>query len=345
MAQEGKKLTSLKDLGEFGLIEKLTQGIELKHSSTVLGVGDDAAVLDYTNKQMVVTTDMLVEGVHFDLVYTPLKHLGYKAVAVNISDILAMHATPKQIVISLAMSGKFSYEAVELLYEGIHKACENYQVDLVGGDTTSSVTGLTLSITAIGEIEKDQAVLRSGAKPGDYVVVSGDLGAAYAGLQVLKREKEVFMVNPNSQPDMSAYDYILERQLKPEARKDIHAALKAAGVVPTSMIDVSDGLSSELMHICTQSECGVKIYEDKIPVDAQTIAFAQEIDMDTTIMALNGGEDYELLFTIQPDDLEKVAQIEGLSIIGNIVEKSEGLILKGRGEGEVEIRAQGWNAY
>ncbi len=342
---EQKQLTELKDLGEFGLIERLTRDIELKHKSSVKGVGDDAAILDYADKQMVVTTDLLVEGIHFDLVYTPLKHLGYKAVVVNLSDVYAMNAVPRQIVVSMAVSGKFSLEAIDQLYEGIHKACEHYNVDLIGGDTTSSVTGLTLSITAMGEVEKGAAVTRAGAKPNDYVCVSGDLGAAYAGLQLLKREKEVFLINPNSQPDMSMYNYILERQLKPEAAKDIHNALKENGIVPTAMIDISDGLSSELLHICKQSGCGAKIYEDKIPVDAQTVSFAQEINMDTTIMALNGGEDYELLFTIKPDDIEKISKINGISVIGKIVPKGDGCKLKGRGEGEVEIRAQGWNAY
>jgi len=345
MSNEKKKVTELKDLGEFGLIEKLTKDIEIKNASTIKGVGDDAAILDYKDKEMVVTTDLLVEGIHFDLVYTPLKHLGYKAVVVNLSDVYAMNATPKQIVLSMAVSGKFSVEALEQLYSGIHMACDRYGVDLVGGDTTTSVTGLTLSITAMGEVEKGKAVKRNGAKEGDLVCVSGDFGAAYAGLQVLKREKEVFMVNPNSQPDMSAYEYILERQLKPESRKDIIEALAKQKIVPTSMIDVSDGLSSEILHLCKQSECGVKLFEDKIPMDAQTITLAEELNLEPSILALSGGEDYELMFTINPEDHSKLNKIEGLAVIGKILNKEEGCKLKGKGEGEVAITAQGWNAY
>jgi len=342
---EKKKLTSLKDLGEFGLIEKLTKNIKTQHKSTIKGVGDDAAVLNHGNKDIVVTTDLLVEGVHFDLVYTPIKHLGYKAVVVNLSDVYAMNATPKQVTVSIALSGKFSLEAVELLYEGINKACEHYNVDLVGGDTASSVTGLAISITAIGEVEKGKSVYRKGAKPGDYICVSGDLGAAYAGLQILKREKEVYMVNPNSQPDMTSYDYVLERQLKPEARKDIFEELNKAGIIPTAMIDVSDGLSSELMHICKLSGCGAKIEEGKIPVDTQTVNVAEELNLDSTIFAMNGGEDYELLFTIDNADLDKLVEIPGISVIGEIVDVKDGLKLLGRSGGSSTIEAQGWNAY
>lgn len=345
MSEEKKKLTKLSDLGEFGLIEQLTKGITIKNNSSVMGIGDDAAILEYGEKQQVVTTDLLVEGVHFDLVYTPLKHLGYKAVAVNVSDICAMNAIPKQITVSIALSSKFSLEAVEVLYEGIKKACENYDVDIVGGDTVSSLTGLTISITALGEIEKGKSVLRNGAKPGDMVCISGDVGASYAGLQILKREKEVYAVNPNSQPDMSGYDYVLERQLKPEARLDIVKALKKADLTPTSMIDISDGLSSEIMHICKQSGTGVKLYEDKIPVDVQSVMVAEELNLDSTILAMNGGEDYELLFTIDPADIDKLNSIEGLAIIGEIVDEKEGLKLFGRGEGFTTISAQGWNAY
>ncbi len=342
---EKNKLTSIKELGEFGLIEKLTKDIKIQHKSTIKGVGDDAAVLNHNNKDIVVTTDLLVEGVHFDLVYTPIKHLGYKAVVVNLSDVYAMNATPKQVTVSIALSGKFSLEAIELLYEGINKACENYNVDLVGGDTTSSVTGLTISITAIGEVENGKAVYRNGAKTGDYICVSGDLGASYAGLQILKREKEVYMVNPNSQPDMTAYDYVLERQLKPEARKDIFEELAKANIVPTSMIDISDGLSSELMHICKQSGCGAKVEEGKIPVDAQTINVAEELNLDPTLFSMNGGEDYELLFTIDKNDLEKLVEISGISIIGEILNEDEGIMLQGRSGGQTNIEAQGWNAY
>ncbi len=343
--EEQKKLTTLKELGEFGLIERLTNDIKLKHTSSVKGVGDDAAVLNHDNKDIVVTTDLLVEGIHFDLIYTPIKHLGYKAVVVNLSDVYAMNAIPKQITVSIALSGKFSLEAIEMLYEGIKKACENYNVDLVGGDTTSSVTGMAISITAIGEVEKGKAVYRNGAKPGDFVCVSGDLGASYAGLQVLKREKEVFMVNPDSQPDMSAYDYVLERQLKPEARHDIIIALNKANIVPTAMIDISDGLSSEIMHICKQSDCGVRIEENKLPVDAQTMNVAEELNLDPTLFAMNGGEDYELLFTISKDDLMAIAEIEGISIVGEILPKAEGVKLYGRAGGSTQIQAQGWNAY
>lgn len=345
MGQENTKLTQLADLGEFGLIEHLTKGIKIRHTSTKKGIGDDTAVLNYNNKDIVVTTDLLVEGIHFDLVYTPLKHLGYKAVTVNLSDVYAMNAIPKQITVSLAVSGKFSVEALDQLYEGIKKACENYDVDIVGGDTVSSLTGLTISVTAIGEVDKDKAVQRSTAKVGNLVCLTGDVGAAYAGLQILKREKEVFLVNPNSQPDMSGYDYVLERQLKPECQKGVISALKDAGIQPTAMIDISDGLSSEIMHICRQSGVGVRLYEDKIPVDVQTIMVAEELNMEPIIMALNGGEDYELLFTIDKKDQAVVAGIEGVSIIGEIVDKASGLKLQGRGEGEITIQAQGWNAY
>jgi len=345
MTDSKKKLTTLKELGEFGLIDKLTKDIKLKHPSTIKGVGDDAAVLDYSGKQQVVTTDLLVEGIHFDLMYTPLKHLGYKAVVVNLSDVFAMNATPKQITVSLALSGKFSLEAVEQLYEGIYKACEHYQVDLIGGDTTSSVTGLCISITALGEIEKGKAVYRNTAKSGDLICVSGDLGAAYAGLQILKREKEVFLVNPSSQPDMSGYDYVLERQLKPEARKDIFESLQKAKVIPTAMIDISDGLSSEILHICKQSGCGAKIMEGNLPIDVQTIQVAEELNMDPTLLAMNGGEDYELLFTVNPNDAKKLYGLEGISVIGEMLPKEQEVRLFGRGEGSTIIQAQGWNAY
>ncbi len=345
MSDEKKKLTQLADIGEFGLIEKLTKDIKIKNKSTVKGIGDDAAVLDYNQKEMVVTTDFLVEGVHFDLVYTPLKHLGYKAVTVNISDVFAMNATPKQITVSIALSNKFTLEAIEALYDGIKSACEHYNVDLIGGDTVSSLTGLTISVTALGEVEKGKAVYRNTAKPGDLVCVTGDMGAAYAGLQILKREKEVYLVNPNSQPDMTGYDYVLERQLKPECRKDVIEAMKKEGIVPSAMIDISDGLSSEIIHICKQSGKGVKLFEEKIPVDVQTMMVAEELNMDTTLLAMNGGEDYELLFTIDPNDEDKINEIEGVSIIGEILEDKEEMKLYGRGEGFTTIQAQGWNAY
>jgi thiamine-monophosphate kinase len=345
MTEAKKKLTQLKELGEFGLIERLTKDIKIKHASSLKGVGDDAAVLDYHNKQMVVTTDLLVEGIHFDLTYAPLKHLGYKAVVVNLSDVYAMNATPKQITVSLALSGKFSLEAVEALYQGIQKACEQYNVDIVGGDTTSSVTGLAISITAIGEVEKGKAVYRNGAKPGDMICVTGDLGAAYAGLQILNREKAVYAVNPNSQPDMSAYDYVLERQLKPEARKDVVEMLHKANLIPTAMIDISDGLSSEILHLCKQSKCGAKIMDADLPLDAQTIAVAEELNLEPSLVAMNGGEDYELLFTIHPDDLSKLAAVNGVSVIGTIVPPEDEVRLYGKNGGSTPIQAQGWNAY
>jgi len=345
MANKQKTATQLKDLGEFGLIERLTKDIKLQHGSTIKGVGDDAAVLDYSGKQIVVTTDLLVEGIHLDLIYTPLKHLGYKAVVVNLSDVYAMNAVPKQITVSIALSGKFPLEAVELLYEGIKKACTFYNVDLIGGDTTSSVTGLTISISALGEVEKGKAVYRNTAKPGDLICVSGDLGAAYAGLLLLKREKEVFLVNPNSQPDMSNYDYVLERQLKPEARRDIFEALKKAGITPTAMIDISDGLSSEILHICKQSGCGAKIMEGNLPIDVQTINVAEELNMDPTILAMNGGEDYELLFTVSQTEAAKLQGIAGISVIGEILPAKDEIRLYGKGEGSTLIQAQGWNAY
>ena len=342
---EDNKVKTIKDLGEFGLIEKLTKDIKINHSSTVKGVGDDAAVLNHSGNDIVVTTDLLVEGVHFDLVYTPIKHLGYKAVIVNLSDVYAMNAMPKQITVSLAVSGKFSLDAIEMLYEGINLACKHYNIDLVGGDTTSSVTGLAISITAIGEVKKGEAVYRNTAKEGDYICVSGDLGASYAGLQVLKREKEVYMVNPNSQPDMSKYDYVLERQLKPEARKDVIEALRNSNITPTAMIDISDGLSSEILHICKESGCGAKIEEAKIPIDAQTSYVAEELDIDPTLFAMNGGEDYELLFTVSKDDLEKIASIPTITVIGEIKNNDDGIKLYARTSGSTNITAQGWNSY
>ena len=339
------KVTTVKELGEFGLIEKLTKDININHKSTVKGVGDDAAVLNHNGNDIVVTTDLLVEGVHFDLVYTPIKHLGYKAVVVNLSDVYAMNAIPKQITVSIALSGKFSLEAIEMLYEGINLACENYNIDLVGGDTTSSVNGLAISITAIGEVAQGGSVCRNTAKPGDIICVTGDLGASYAGLQILKREKEVYMVNHNSQPDMTNYDYVLERQLKPEARKDIIEALRNADLVPSAMIDISDGLSSEILHICKESNCGAKIEEGKIPVDAQTIFVAEEFDLDPTLFAMNGGEDYELLFTVSPEDSDKILNVPGVIMIGEILNKEDGIKLYARTSGSTDIKAQGWNAY
>ncbi|WP_066628944.1 thiamine-phosphate kinase [Labilibacter marinus] len=340
-----KKEVNLESLGEFGLIDRLTSQIKIKHNSTVKGIGDDAAVVDYCNKQMVVTTDLLLQGIHFDLVYTPLRHLGYKAVMVNLSDVYAMNAKPKQITVSLGLSSKFKLASIEELYEGIKIACELHDVDLIGGDTSTSLTGLTISITALGEIDKEDVVYRSGAKPNDLICVSGDLGGAYMGLQLLEREKRVHE-GKSTQPDLAGYDYILERQLKPEARKDVIEFLADIGVKPTSMIDISDGLSSEVLHICKQSQTGCRIYENKIPIDHATSLMAEEVNMNPTVAALNGGEDYELLFTISMEDYEKFSKETDLKIytIGHITEESKGKYLVTGGDQEVELQAQGWNA-
>ncbi|MEN8117019.1 MAG: thiamine-phosphate kinase [Bacteroidota bacterium] len=338
-----KKQTSISELGEFGLIDRLTKDIKLKNESTVKGVGDDAAVLDYKNKQIVVSSDLLTEGIHFNLMYVPLKHLGYKSVIVNLSDIYAMNATPKQITVNMAISSKFSVEALDELYSGIHLACEKYGVDLVGGDTTSSVTGLTLSITAIGEADKDDIVMRSGAKPNDLLCVSGDLGGAYMGLQLLERENEVFKVNENMQPQLEGYDYILERQLKPEARQDIIAAFKKMGIKSTSMIDISDGLSSEIMHLCKNSGVGCSLFEDKVPMDLQTKKMAEELNINPIVAALNGGEDYELLFTVSLDDYEKIKNDPDFTIIGHMIEAAEGINLVTAAGSAIPLEAQGWN--
>ncbi|MGE4586308.1 MAG: thiamine-phosphate kinase [Mangrovibacterium sp.] len=338
------KTTPVSQLGEFGLIEHLTKTIKPKNPGTVKGVGDDAAVLDYSDRQLVVTTDLLVEGIHFNLMYVPLKHLGYKSVMVNLSDVFAMNARPKQITVSLAISGKFSVEALEELYAGIRTACNKYGVDLVGGDTTSSVTGLVISITAIGEVEKNKAVFRSGARVNDLICVSGDLGGAYMGLQLLERENEVFKVNPKMQPQLQGYDYILERQLKPEARGDIIEAFNSLGIQPTAMIDISDGLSSELMHICKASKVGCSVYEDRIPLDPQTKKFAEELHINPLVAALNGGEDYELLFTIHLSDHDKVKNDPDITVIGHIVEERKGMnLIAALGGSEIPLQAQGWN--
>ena len=337
--------TSLAELGEFGLINHLTKHFKMYHSSTVKGVGDDAAVIKSSNEETVITTDLLVEGVHFDLSYMPLKHLGYKAVMVNLSDVYAMNATAEQITVSIAVSNRFPLEAIEELYAGIQLACDTYKVDLIGGDTTSSTKGILISITAIGTAKKEDIVYRNGAKPTDLIVVSGDLGAAYLGLQVLEREKQVFQVNPQNQPDLDNYTYIIERQLKPEARKDIPELLKELEVKPTSMIDISDGLSSEIMHICTQSKTGCKIYEDKLPLDPQVIATSEEFNMDSTMIALSGGEDYELLFTVSIDDYDKIKGNPNLTVIGHITEENQGINLVTRANQEIELKAQGWNSF
>lgn len=336
--------TSLADLGEFGLIDRLTKGFEIHNPSTLKGVGDDAAVMDFKNKRTVVSTDLLIEGVHFDLSYVPLKHLGYKSVVVNVSDIYAMNATATQITVSIAVSNRFPLEALEEFYAGIRLACEHYKVDLVGGDTTSSTRGLIISVTAIGEAKASDLVYRNGAQPNDLVVLTGDIGGAYMGLQILEREKAVFQVNPNSQPDIEMYSYILERQLKPEARKDIPPLLKQLGVKPTAMMDVSDGLSSELLHICKQSGVGCRLYEDKIPLDPQVISTCEEFNLDSTTIALSGGEDYELLFTIAQADYDKIKGNPNFSVIGYITDKSEGVNLVTRAGQFIPIIAKGWNA-
>lgn len=336
--------TSLADLGEFGLIDHLTEGFENHNSSTLKGVGDDAAVMDFKDKKTVVSTDLLIEGVHFDLSYVPLKHLGYKAVSVNVSDIYAMNATATQITVSIAVSNRFPLEALEELYAGIRLACDRYKVDLVGGDTTSSTRGLIISVTAIGEANEEDLVYRNGAQPNDLVVLTGDIGGAYMGLQILEREKAVFQVNPNSQPDIEMYSYILERQLKPEARKDIPPLLKQLGVKPTAMMDVSDGLSSEILHICKQSGVGCRLYEDKIPLDPQVISTCEEFNLDSTTIALSGGEDYELLFTIAQADYDKIKGNPNFSVIGYITDKEEGVNLVTRVGQFIPIIARGWNA-
>ena len=336
--------TEIATLGEFGLIKHLTQDIKLENPESKYGIGDDAAVLEFPEKQVLVTTDLLMEGVHFDLVYTPLKHLGYKSAMVNFSDIYAMNGTPKQITVSLAVSKRFCIEDLEDFYEGLKLACQLHHVDIVGGDTTSSVTGLAISITCIGEAPKDQVVYRNGAKDTDLICVSGDLGAAYMGLQLMEREKAVFQGEKDVQPDFAGKEYLLERQLKPEARKDIVEVLDQAGIVPTSMMDISDGLSSELLHISKESNVGCRVYEDRIPIDYQTAAMAEQFNMNLITAALNGGEDYELLFTVPLADHDKVSEMKGIKVIGHITKPELGNYLVGRDGGEVELKAQGWNS-
>ena len=337
--------TSIENLGEFGLIDHLTKNFKIKQKSTVKGIGDDAAVISCDEKkELVVSTDFLLEGVHFDLSYMPLKHLGYKAVVVNLSDIYAMNAEPTQITVSIAVSNRFPIEALEELYAGIEAASKIYNVDVIGGDTTSSTTGLLISITAIGMANKGESVYRSGAGENDLLVVTGDLGAAYMGLQILEREKEVFKVNPNSQPDLEPYSYLIERQLKPEARKDISGLLNELGVKPTAMIDISDGLSSEIIHICKNSNVGCNLFEDKIPLDTQVISTCEEFKLDSTTIALSGGEDYELLFTIKTEDYSKIKANPHLSIIGHITDKKEGIHLISRAGTKIPLIARGWNA-
>ncbi len=337
--------TELSQLGEFGLIEHLTKDLKTTQASTIKGVGDDAAVIDRGDHYELISTDMLVEGVHFDMSYTPIKHLGYKAVSVNLSDIYAMNGTPTQITVSIAVSSRFPIEAMDELYSGISEACERYDVDLVGGDTTSSLTGLIISITAIGSVAKEDVTYRSGAQEHDLVCVSGDLGGAYIGLQILEREKEVWKENPNVQPDLEGFDYVLERILKPEPRADVIAVLKEQGIKPTSMIDISDGLGSELLHLCKQSDCGVRIYEEKIPIDASTAAQCQEFGLEPSVCALNGGEDYELLFTVRQSDFEKISKVKEVVIVGHISDKASGAAtVYPQGE-EIQIKAQGWKSF
>ena len=336
--------TPLSKLGEFGLINHLSKDFELKNETSIFGIGDDCAVIDVGHHFQLLTTDMLIEGVHFDLTYTPLKHLGYKSVVVNLSDIYAMNGLPRQITVSIALSNRFPLEAVEELYEGIRLACTAYNVDLVGGDTTSSTSGLCLSITAVGEVAKDKIVYRSGAKEHDLIVVSGDLGSAYLGLQILNREKQVFVSDSKMQPDLQNKDYILQRQLKPEARKDVIDLFKSKAIIPTSMIDISDGLSSELLHLCANSNVGCAIYEQKIPIDYMAISTAEEFNISAATCALNGGEDYELLFTISQSHYDVIKDNRDLTIIGHITDVTLGSVLVTEDENHQPLTAQGWNS-
>lgn len=339
--------TEISNLGEFGLIDLLTKDIPIVNKETKLGVGDDAAVLNFEEKDVLVTTDLLLEGIHFDLRYVPLQHLGYKSAVVNFSDIYAMNGTPRQITVSIGVSSRFTVEHIETLYSGIRKACEIYGVDLVGGDTSASVTGLVISITCIGDVAKGKEVKRSGAKPTDLICVSGDLGAAFMGLRLLERENSVASSQKDKdfQPDFAGKEYILERQLKPEARKDVVEMLKKENITPTSMIDVSDGLSSELLHLCKASNVGCRVYEDKIPIDYQTAMMAEELNMNLVTAAMNGGEDYELLFTVPLTDHEKIEKLQGIKMIGYVTAPELGAALVTRDGGEIPVRAQGWNAF
>jgi thiamine-monophosphate kinase len=342
---ENQERTNIEKLGEFGLINHLTKNIKIGHKSTVKGVGDDAAVLDFSGKKMLISTDMLLEGIHFDLAYTPLKHLGYKAVQVNLSDIYAMNGMASHLTVSIGISSKFPLEAVEEIYEGIYLACEKYNVDVIGGDTSSSKQGLVISITAIGYADENDIVYRNGAQEGDLICVSGDLGGAYTGLQLLEREKLIYLENPQIQPDLESKDYIVERQLKPEARRDIVELLRSIDVKPTAMIDISDGLASEIMHICKQSAKGCSIYEDKIPLDPMTFETAREFNLDPTVCALSGGEDYELLFTVKQADYDKIKFKMDITIIGHITEQSAGCNLVTKAGNMHPLKAQGWNAF
>lgn len=337
--------TEISSLGEFGLIKVLTSRFKTLNDSTIKAVGDDAAVIDTGNKYTLITTDLLAEGVHFDLMYCPLKHLGYKSIVVNLSDIYAMNGTPKQVTVSLAISNRFSVEALEELYEGIRFACQHYGVDLVGGDTSSSKSGLIISVTAIGEVEKEKVVYRNTAKEGDLLCVSGDLGGAYLGLQILEREKQIYLENPEVQPDLENQQYLIGKQLKPEARKDIVELFAEKNILPTSMIDVSDGLSSDLLHICTQSDVGCRLYEADIPISDEAIQLAFKFSLDPTACALSGGEDYELLFTIKKEDRKKFEDEGNITVIGDIVKKDQGVKLLSKGGKLHDITAQGWDAF
>lgn len=337
--------TEISTLGEFGLIDSLTRDFKVKNASTLRGVGDDCAVIDYGGKKTLVTTDLLLEGIHFDLTYTPLKHLGYKAVAVNLSDVYAMNGTPRQITVSLGISKRFTVEHINELYSGIYAACEKYGVDLVGGDTSASVTGLLISITCLGEAEEGDIVYRSGARDTDLICVSGDLGAAYMGLQLLERERVASAGQKDFQPDFAGREYLLERQLKPEPRADVIAEMRELGIKPTAMMDISDGLSSELLHICKESGVGCRVYEDRIPIDYQTAVMAEELNMNLVTAAMNGGEDYELLFTVPLTDHEKIEQMKNVRLIGRITKPELGAYMVTRDDAEMEIRAQGWNAF
>ncbi len=345
MNENQNNRTELKDLGEFGLIDKLTEKFEIKNSSSKLGIGDDAAITHYSNRDTVISTDMLVEGIHFDMVFTPLKHLGYKAVVVNLSDIYSMNAHPRQITVSMAISSKYSVEAIEEIYSGIKLACDFYGVDLIGGDTTSSLSGLVISVTALGEVEEEKVVKRSGAKDNDLLVVTGDLGGAYMGLTVLQREKEVWKATPQMQPDLDGHDYILERQLKPEARRDIIKMFSEMNLVPTSMIDISDGLASEVKHLCKQSEVGCNLYEEKLPIDPQTYQTARDFNLDPTVCALNGGEDYELLFTVKQEDYDKIKGNPNMTVIGHMTDKGSGVNFISSGGSVMSLQAQGWDGF
>lgn len=342
-AEESKKPLTIEELGEFGLIDVLTKNLTLNQSNTVAGVGDDAAVIDIGDKYLLLSKDLLLEGIHFDMTYQPLRHLGFKAVAVNLSDIYAMNGTPTHILVGIGISSRYTLEAIEEIYAGMKMACEKFNIDFVGGDTTSSVQGLVISVTAIGIVAKDRVVYRGPALPNELVCVSGDLGGAYAGLLILEREKAEFKANPNMQPDLQGNEYVLERFLKPEPREDIVKILKELKVKPTAMIDISDGLASEIKHICKHSDLGCTVYEDKIPIDQQTYDTARSFNLDPTMFALNGGEDYELLFTIKQEDYEKVKNIPEITVIGHLTDKNSGINLVTKSGVVVEIKAQGWD--